>query len=63
MKKTIFSLVFAIMFSMALGSCNWFATGVSTDADSIAVDSVVLIDSTVVDSVAIDTVAIDSVAE
>ena len=65
MKKTLFSLVFAIMFSLALGSCNWFASGASTEVDTLATDSVALVDSTVVDSVviAIDTVAVDSVVE
>ena len=57
MRKTIFSLMFAIMFGMTLGSCGNGATGATTDIDSTVVDSVV-VDSTVV---AADTVALDSV--
>ena len=54
MKKTIFAFCFAIMFSMALGSCGNCA-GAATDADSTTVDSAV------VDSVVADTVALDSI--
>ena len=46
MRKTIFSLMFAIMFGMTLGSCGNGATGAATDNDSTVVDSVV-VDSTV----------------
>ena len=56
MKKTIFSLVFAIMFGMALGSCGNGATGAATEVDSVVVE-----DTAVVDSVVADTVAMDSV--
>lgn len=59
MKKTILSLMFAMMFGMALCSCG-NATGSATDVDSTAVDSVdtVLVDSAVVvaDSIAVDSV-------
>ena len=60
MRKTIFSLVFAIMFGMALCSCGNGATGAATDVDSTAVDSaaVEVVDTTVVDSVVADTVAV-----
>ncbi len=57
MRKTIFIFAFAIMFSMALGSCGNGATGAATDVDSVAVVE----DTTVVDSVVADTVAVDSV--
>ena len=58
MKKTIFTLMFAIMFGMALGSCGNGAKE-STTVDSTAVDTVV-VDSTVV---AADTVASDSIVK
>ena len=58
MKKTIFTLMFAIMFGMALSSCGNGATK-STTVDSTAVDTVV-VDSTVV---AADTVASDSIVK
>lgn len=61
MRKTIFSLMFAIMFSMALGSCNCGGAGNTTDADSTAVDSTVVDSVVVVDSLAADTVALDSI--
>ena len=57
MRKTIFSLMFAIMFGMTLGSCGNGAAVAATDVDSTVVDSAV-VDSTVVDT---DTVALDSV--
>ena len=57
MKKTIFAFLFAIMFSMAIGSCG-NGTGTVTSIDSTAVDS---IDTVMVDSAAVDTVAVDSV--
>ena len=66
MRKTIFAFMFAIMFSMALGSCNCGGAGNTTDVDSLTVDSTV-VDSTVigsiavVDSLAADTVALDSI--
>ena len=50
MKKTIFAFIFAIMLSMAIGSCC-NGTGTSTNS----VDSVV-VDSAVVDSVAVDSI-------
>jgi hypothetical protein len=62
MRKTIFAFLFAIMFSMAIGSCG-NGTGTATDVDSTAVDTTVvdsLVDSLVVDSVVADTVAVDT---
>lgn len=59
MRKTIFAFLFAIMFSMAIGSCG-NGTGTATEGvDSTAVDTV-LVDSMTVDSIAVDTVAVDS---
>ena len=58
MRKTIFAFLFAIMFSMAIGSCG-NGTGTATDVDSTAVDTTV-VDSLVVDSVVADTVAVDT---
>ena len=55
MRKTIFSLVFAIMFGMALCSCGNGTTGATIGSDSLSVDTAV------VDTLAADTVAIDSV--
>lgn len=54
MRKTIFSFAFAIMFSMALGSCDNGATSNTTDGDSTEV-----VDT--VDTVATDTVTEDSI--
>lgn len=56
MKKTIFAFLFAIMFSMAIGSCG-NGKGTATDVDSTAVDTVdtVLVDTVVADTVAVDT--------
>ena len=52
MKKTIFFFFFAIMFSMAIGSCG-NGTGTATKSvDSVVIDSI-----NVVDSIAADTVA------
>ena len=62
MKKTIFSLMFAMMVGMALCSCG-NGKAEATDVDSVAVDSVEVVDTTVVDSVAADTVADVVVAE
>ena len=62
MRKTIFAFMFAIMFSMALGSCGNGATVAATDEDSTAVDTMV-VDSLVVDSVVADTVAFDAIEE
>lgn len=56
MKKTIFAFLFAIMFSMAIGSCG-NGTGTATDVDSTAVDT---IDTIAVDTVVLDTVAVDT---
>lgn len=58
MKKTILSFMFAIMFSMALGSCGNGTTGASDDVDTVAVDSVEVVDTVAVDSVSADTVAV-----
>lgn len=59
MKKTIFAFLFAIMFSMAIGSCG-NGTGTATDVDSTAVDTVdtVLVDTVVADTVAVDTTVV-----
>ena len=59
MKKTIFAFLFAIMFSMAIGSCG-NSTTTATDVDSTAVDSIEAVDSILVDSVVADTVAVDT---
>lgn len=56
MKKTIFAFLFAIMFSMAIGSCG-NGTGTATDIDSTAVDT---LDTVLVDTVVADTVAVDT---
>ena len=61
MRKTIFGFMFAIMFSMALGSCNCGGAGNTTDVDSTAVDTTVVDSIAVVDSLAADTVALDSI--
>ena len=53
MKKTIFAILFAIMFSMAIGSCG-NAPATVTNVDSTAVDTV-LVDSALTDTVAVDT--------
>ena len=60
MRKTIFAFLFAIMFSMAIGSCG-NGTSTATDVDSTVVDSIEVVDSFAVDSVAADTVAVDSI--
>ncbi len=55
MKKTIFAFIFAMMFGMAISSCN--GTGTATNGtDSTAVDSVEVVDSFAVDSVAVDSI-------
>lgn len=57
MKKTIFAFIFAIMFSMAIGSCG-NGTGTATNSvDSVAVDTMY---NVAIDSIAADTVAVDS---
>ena len=56
MKKTIFSVMFAMIIGMMIGSCGKAAPVEGADGvDSTAVDS------TVVDSAAVDSVAVDSV--
>ena len=47
MKKTIFALIFAMMLSFSVASCNCGAAGTATDADSTKVDTV-LVDSTAI---------------
>lgn len=54
MKKTIFSIMFAMTFAMVLGSCGNSTKG-GDAVDSLAVDSV-QVDTVCVDSVAADTV-------
>lgn len=55
MKKTFFSIIFAMTFAIVLGSCgNTTGTTVS-DSDSTVVDTMV------VDSMTVDTVSVDSI--
>lgn len=54
MKKTIFSIMFAIV-AMCVASCGTGSTGACTDVDSTAVDT--LVDTVAVDSVVVDTLA------
>lgn len=51
MKKTIFSVMFAIAATVFMGSCTG-ATKAGADVDSTAVDTV-LVDTVAVDSVAV----------
>lgn len=60
MKKTIFSLMFAIYCGMALCGCSNNTTGTTANSDSTVVDSTV-VDTLLVDSVANDTVVLGSV--
>lgn len=60
-KASIFSLVFVMIASMCMISCNQFGT-TSSDADSTAVDTTLVdstVDSAVVDTVVADTACID----
>lgn len=62
MKKTIFSIMFAMMMSIIVCSCTGNSTATVAAADSTAVDSIEVVDSTAtiaVDSVSVDTVCVD----
>ena len=60
MRKTIFAFLFAIMFSMAIGSCG-NGTATPTDVDSVAVDTTVVDSMVTIDSIAVDTIAVDTI--
>ena len=60
MKKTIFSIMFAMIMGMMIGSCQKAAPVIgANEVDSTTVDSTV-VDSTVVDSVVVDTTVVDT---
>ena len=54
MKKVIFSIMFAMVLGIVVGSCTKKATVEGTEVDSTLVDSTV-VDSLVVDSLVADT--------
>ena len=62
MKKTIFSIMFAMMMGIIVCSCTGNSTATVASADSTAVDSIEVVDSTAtiaVDSLSADTVCVD----
>lgn len=62
MKKTIFSIMFAMIMGMMIGSCQKAAPVTGADeVDSTAVDTTVVVeDSVAVDSTVVDSVVVDS---
>lgn len=59
MKKTIFSIMFAMMMSIIVCSCTGNSTVAAPAVDSTEVDSIEVVDSVLVDSVAVDSVCVD----
>lgn len=57
MKKTIFAFLFAIMFSMIIGSCG-NVSSTPSNVDSVAVDT---FDTTAIDTIVADTIAVDTI--
>lgn len=56
MKKTIFSIMFAIILGSFIASCDSKVATTGAEVDSTLVDSIELVDTASVDSVAIDSV-------
>ena len=59
MKKTIFSVMFAMILGMVVCSCNNAATPAGAEVDSTLVDSIATVDSVIADS--LGQVVVDSV--